>query len=75
MKRYIKGNYKRSIYESDKGYIIGLFKVQETSDPDLEDYVNKTITFTGYFHELNEDDTYMFYGEIVNHPRYGFQYM
>ena len=35
---------------------------------------NKTITFTGYFHELKEDDTYLFYGEAVNHPRYGFQY-
>lgn len=74
MDKYIKGNYRKSIYSSDKGYIIGLFKVRETNDPDMEDYVNKTITFTGYFHELNEDDTYLFYGESINHPRYGHQY-
>ncbi len=74
MKPYIKGNYRRSIYSSDKGYVIGLFKVRETNSEKLEYYVNKTITFTGYFHELNEDDTYIFYGEEVTHPRYGFQF-
>jgi len=74
MKTYIKGNYRKSIFKSDKGYIIGLFKVRETNSPNIEEFINKTITFTGYFHELNEDDIYMFYGEEVNHPRYGFQF-
>ena len=74
MESYIKGNYRRSIFKSDKGYVIGLFKVRETNDQALEEYVNHTITFTGYFHELNEDDTYILYGEAVNHPRYGFQF-
>ena len=74
MESYIKGNFRRSIFKSDKGYVIGLFKVRETNDETLEDYVNHTITFTGYFHELNEDDTYILYGEAVNHPRYGFQF-
>ena len=74
MDSYIKGNYRRSIFKSDKGYVIGLFKVRETNDQALEEYVNHTITFTGYFHELNEDDTYILYGEAVNHPRYGFQF-
>lgn len=74
MKTYIKGNYRKSIYESDKGYVIGLFKVRETNDEDLKIYVNKTLTFTGYFHELNEDDIYVFYGEGVENPRYGFQF-
>ena len=69
MKTYIKGNYRKSIFESDKGYVIGIFKVQETNALELENFINKTITFTGYFHELNEDDTYLFYGEVVNHPR------
>ena len=74
MDSYIKGNFRRSIFKSDKGYVIGLFKVRETNDETLEEYVNQTITFTGYFHELNEDDTYILYGEAVNHPRYGFQF-
>ena len=31
---------------------------------DKNKYIDKTITFTGYFHELNEMDTYKLYGEI-----------
>lgn len=74
MKTYIKGNYRKSIFKSDMGYVIGLFKVRDTNDEFMKDYINKTITFTGYFHDLNEDDTYFFYGEGLDHPRYGFQY-
>lgn len=71
---YIKGNYRKSIFSSDKGYVIGLFKVRDTNDEEMKDFINKTVTFTGYFHELNEDDTYFFYGNLVEHPRYGIQY-
>ena len=74
MKKYIKGNYRQSIFNSNSGYIIGLFKIKETNDENLKDYVNKTITFTGYFAELTMDDTYLFYGELIEHPRYGTQY-
>ena len=71
---YIKGNYRASIYNSDKGYIIGLFKIKETNDNELENYINKTITFTGYFDSLNSDENYIFNGDVVNHPKYGLQY-
>ena len=70
---YIKGNYKRSIY-SKNGYIIGLFKVLETNNEHVSYYINKTITFTGYFQELNENDSYIFYGDDLDHPKYGFQF-
>lgn len=74
MKDYIKGIYKQSIFKSDKGYIIGLLKVSETNIPEMNEYVGKTITFTGYFADLNETEKYTMYGEIVNHPKYGFQF-
>ena len=74
MECYIKGNYKRTIFKSDKGYVIGLFKVKETNDEEMDLYVNKTVTFTGYFADLNEDDMYCFYGKTVDHPRYGIQF-
>lgn len=70
---YIKGTYKRLIYSSND-YIIGLIKIEETSDEDMKLYIDRTITFTGYFHELTIGDTYKFIGDKVNHPRYGFQY-
>lgn len=44
---YIKGKYKNSIYTSESGYTVGLFRVKE-SDVE-EDVQNKTITFTGFF--------------------------
>lgn len=74
MKNYVKGIYKRSIFKSDKGYVIGIFKVLETNEEEFCDYINKTITFTGIFPDLKEEDKYIFYGEVVNHPKYGIQY-
>ena len=32
MKKYIKGIHKREIFRSDKGYVIGIFKVKDTND-------------------------------------------
>lgn len=74
MKKHIKGVYKRCIFSSEKGFIIGILKIKETNEEEFKDYIDKTITFTGYFAELKEDDMYVFYGEAVNHPKYGFQY-
>ncbi len=74
METYIKGNFRKSIFQSESGYYIGIFKVKETNDEELIDYIDRTITFTGYFHELNEEDTYLFYGNIVQHEKYGEQF-
>ena len=71
---YIKGNYSKSIYKNISGYNIGIFKVSDTNDEKLSNYVGRSITFTGYFHELNTIDTYMFYGSLVNHEKYGEQF-
>ena len=68
------GIFKKKIYSSDKGYIIGLLKVKETTDELLKEYIGKSITFTGYFHELIIDDIYKFEGELDNHPKYGEQF-
>ncbi|MDD2504968.1 MAG: ATP-dependent RecD-like DNA helicase [Bacilli bacterium] len=69
---YIKGKYKSSIYESETGYKVGLFRVIETNHEDIE--VNKTITFTGHFAELIKDVSYIFEGELIFHDRYGSQF-
>lgn len=70
---YIKGKYKSSIFESETGYKVGLFRVKETN-LENDDIVNKTLTFTGYFHELNTEDVYIFYGSYTYHERYGYQF-
>ena len=75
MKTYILGNIRKIIFESDTGpYKVGLFKVKETNSDDLVEYVNKIIGFTGSFNEINEDLDYIFYGNMVNHPKYGLQF-
>ena len=70
---YIKGKYKSAIFTSESGYMVGLFRVKEANEEN-SDIVNKTITFTGYFPELNNEDMYIFYGKYVFHERYGYQF-
>ena len=74
MENYIMGNFRQTIFQSDKGYIIGLLKVKNTDIDSMKEYVNKLITFTGYFHELIENENYYFKGEEAFHPKYGFQF-
>lgn len=69
---YIKGIFKKYIFKGDNNYTIGLLKVRENSQ-DLN-LVNKTVTFTGYFNDLNEIDLYKLTGTIVEHPKYGEQF-
>lgn len=70
----IKGNVVRLLFESGTGYKVGLFKVKEASGNDVEEYINKTITFTGSFMPLNTELNYSFIGKMVTHPRYGVQF-
>lgn len=74
MQTYIKGNVRKIIFSGNSGYIVGLFKVKDSSDEFIE-LINSTVTFTGYFHELNENDTYMFYGDFTIHNKYGEQFL
>ena len=74
METYIKGTFKRKIYSSNDGYVVGLVKINETNDDDLTEYVGKQFTFTGLFATLNIDENYTFYGNVVDNARYGFQY-
>lgn len=74
MASYIQGKYTKCIFKNNTGYNIGVFRVSDSNDPSLADYIGRSITFTGYFHELNEIDTYMFYGKLVTHEKYGEQF-
>ena len=74
MTSYIKGSLLKSIYEGNNGYYVGLFKVQDTNDDSLRSYVGKSISFVGYFYELNTIDIYCFYGKLVQNQKYGEQF-
>ena len=55
MRSYIKGVYKKAIFTSDKGYFIGLFKVSETDNELLKDFIDKTITLQGILLNLMKE--------------------
>ena len=75
MKKYILGNIRKIIYKSNNGpYKVGIFKVRETNDDEMREYVNKVIGFTGNFVEVNPDVDYILYGRLVEHPKYGTQF-
>jgi exodeoxyribonuclease V alpha subunit len=74
MDTYIKGTYKRKIFASNDGFVVGLLKIKETNDQDLMDYKDKLFTFTGLFAELKIDENYVFYGNLIDNPKYGIQY-
>ena len=68
----IKGKLSKIIFHNNQnGYTVGLLKVKES---DIDDLVNKTVTFTGSLPDLNEIDTYLFYGKLVTHEKYGEQF-
>lgn len=69
---YIKGTFKRLIYNRDN-YYVGLIKVKDNDiDVGLND---KTITFTGYFSDINIDDILILNGEFTKHNKYGEQFL
>ena len=67
---YIKGKFKHIIFESESGYRVGLFKVNETDDENIP--TNKLITYTGYFMKTNDNDNYVLNGKYIFHDRYGY---
>ena len=69
MNEYIKGKFKKSFFERN-GFVIGLFKVDEASK-EFDDFIGKTITFKGYADNLNEMDTYIFHGKMIDDDKYG----
>ena len=69
---YIKGLFIQDIYtNSSNGYTVGLLRVK---DSDIEEQINKVVTFTGIFDELKYKTTYKMEGNFVTHNKYGMQF-
>ena len=69
---YVRGKFRKIIFENNTGFKIGLFKVLETDCKSIK--VNKTITYTGYFMKTNDNDNYVLNGKYIFHDRYGYQF-
>ncbi len=70
----IEGKIRNKIYSSESGFFVGVFKVKDVEEKELEDLVHKTITITGLIADPNEEDTYVLHGTYGKHDRYGYQF-
>lgn len=69
-KNYITGQVVTTFYENTTNfYKVLLVNVKDTNTS----YMAQEIVATGTFGQIQEDEVYRFYGDIVNHPKYGEQ--
>ena len=72
---YIKGKLKKIIFHNnDSGYVVALFRVKETNDVAMKEKVNKSITVTGVFTDVNIDINMILYGNYIHNEKFGMQY-
>ena len=75
-KLFIKGKFKKILYQAtDSSYIVALFRVKETNDKDMKEYLNKTITASGQVPNFKIDANYILNGTLKMHPKYSWQYV
>lgn len=67
---YVVGNVAAIFFQNPSNfYKVLLIRVTDTNT----DYKEKELVVTGSFGEIQEEESYRFYGEFVDHPRYGRQ--
>lgn len=69
--KYIKGKHLVTIFHNDQNlYTVLRIRVEETN----ENYEEKEAVITGYFPRLHEHETYTFFGQMKEHPKFGLQF-
>lgn len=69
--KFIKGSHLVTIFHNESNmYSVVRIRVTETNVP----YEEKEAVVTGYFPRIHEDETYIFFGTMKEHPRFGLQF-
>ncbi|XJZ26324.1 ATP-dependent RecD-like DNA helicase [Bacillota bacterium Lsc_1132] len=69
--KYVKGKHLVTIFRNHQNlYSVLRIRVEETNDH----YEDKEAVITGYFPKIHEQETYIFYGEFKDHPKFGLQF-
>lgn len=69
--KYVKGKLLVTIFRNEQNlYSVIRIRVEETN----ADYQDKEAVVTGYFPKIYEQETYIFYGEFKQHPKFGLQF-
>lgn len=70
-KGYVKGVVSHVIFQNEENYYtVANVRVVKTN----EEIKEKQVTIVGTLPVLEIDETFIFYGHIVDHPRFGLQY-
>ncbi|TFI49616.1 ATP-dependent RecD-like DNA helicase, partial [Diaphorobacter sp. DS2] len=69
--KFIKGRHLVTIFHNEQNlYTVVRIRVDETNDS----YDEKEAVITGYLPKMHEHETYIFYGEFKDHPKFGIQF-
>ncbi|MFC0561863.1 SF1B family DNA helicase RecD2 [Halalkalibacter alkalisediminis] len=68
---FIKGNVIHIVFRNEENfYTVALIRVQQTN----EDLKEKKLTVVGVLPKLEQEETFLFFGQIMDHPKFGVQY-
>ncbi|MGG1677526.1 ATP-dependent RecD-like DNA helicase [Neobacillus sp. NRS-1170] len=69
--KFVKGRPIVTIFHNEQNlYTVLRIRVDETN----HQYDDKEAVITGYFPKIHEQETYIFYGEFKDHPKFGMQF-
>src|SRR4051794_16318811 len=69
--KFVKGRPIVTIFHNEQNlYTVLRIRVDETNHP----YEDKEAVITGYFPKIHEQETYIFFGEFKDHPKFGLQF-
>lgn len=69
--KYMKGHHLVTIFHNETNlYTVVRIRVEETNLP----YDEKEVVITGHFPRIHEQETYIFYGQLQEHPKFGLQF-
>ncbi|MFS0780808.1 ATP-dependent RecD-like DNA helicase [Bacillus sp. 1P06AnD] len=67
----MKGRHLVTIFHNEQNlYSVVRIRVDETNAP----YDEKEAVIVGYFPQIHEHETYIFYGKLKDHPKFGMQF-
>jgi exodeoxyribonuclease V alpha subunit len=69
--KFVKGRHLVTIFHNEQNlYTVLRIRVEETN----HEYEDKEAVITGYFPKIHEQETYIFFGEFKDHPKFGMQF-
>lgn len=69
--KFIRGKHIVTIFHNEQNlYTVLRIRVEETN----ENYDDKEAVITGYLPKIHEQENYIFYGEMKEHPKFGLQF-